>query len=200
MANDLNNAAKLTARIQDDARRVAENVAKQAKAEAEKVKELADHDVQEVTAEFDARAQRAAEEILERSRTNAQLDSRKYTLAAKRKVIDKAFADAYDALCRLEDSKRDELFVAAAVSCAQGGETLLPALTDAQRAKALLGRINEALKGSSKEGITVGNTSEQIGGGFLIIGKGYEMNCSFEAMLRDVREAEESNVAKILFE
>ena len=49
MANDLNNAAKLTARIQDDARRVAENVAKQAKAEAQKVKELADHDVQEVT-------------------------------------------------------------------------------------------------------------------------------------------------------
>ena len=82
----------------------------------------------------------------------------------------------------------------------RGGETLLPALADAQRAKALLGRINEALKGSGKEGLTVGNTSEQIGGGFLLTSKGYEMNCSFEAMLRDVREAEESNVAKILFE
>ncbi len=200
MANDLNNAAKLTGRILDDARRVAENAAKQAKTEAAKVKELADHDVLEVTAEFDARAKRAAEEILERSRTNAELDSRKYILAAKRKVIDKAFVDAYDALDRLEASKRDELFAAVAISYTQGGETLLPASADAQRANALLDRINKALKGNGKEEIAIGKTSEQIGGGFLLIGKGYEINCSFEAMLRDVREAEESNVAKILFE
>ena len=59
-------------------------------------------------------------------------------------------------------------------------------------------RINAALKEKGKAPLTIGEGAD-VDGGFLLRGKGYEMNCSFEAMLSDFRQAEESGVAKILF-
>ena len=35
--------------------------------------------------------------------------------------------------------------------------------------------------------------------GFLLLGDGYEKDCSMKAILRELRDAEETNVATILF-
>lgn len=200
MANDLNNGAeKLVERILADARAEAEQAAAAAQAETEKIKELAVHDVQEAEQGFEARAKKAAEDILERSRTNAELDSRKYALRSKRAVMDEAFKAALDGLNALSGERRDGLLVALARENAMGGEAIAPAAADEARIKALLGDINAAVTADGRAPLTLGEKAASIGGGFLLLGKGYEMNCSFEAMLGDVREAEESSVAKILF-
>lgn len=40
----------------------------------------------------------------------------------------------------------------------------------------------------------------EAGGGFRLLGCGYETDCTFEAMLRDFRERRESEAARVLFE
>ena len=102
-------------------------------------------------------------------------------------------------MCALAGSERDQLLTAMAMREAVGGEKISPAKADAENIKRLLPAINEALKAKGTADISLGDTVENIGGGFLLIGSGFEKNCSFEAMLRDVREVEESKVAQILF-
>lgn len=201
MANDLNNGAeRLIGRILNDAGAEAENIAREAAAEREKIKELAQRSVQEAALEFEDRAKKTAEGILERSRTNAELDSRKYALAAKRKVIDSAFEKALDDLCGLDGEKRDAIIRNRVCASAYGKEIIRPSQTDAERIAALLPDINADLAKTGREPVSVGDAASGIRGGFLLIGEGYEINCSFEAMLKDLREEEESSVAKLLFE
>ncbi len=200
MANDLNNGAdKLLARILADAQTVAQQQETAAKAEIFKIKELAQHDVQAVKEEFEFRCKKAEADILERSRTNAELDSRKYALKAKRDVVESAFTAAYEGLCALQGQARDELLKTMAVREALGGEVIAAAKADVDAMQRLLDGINAELAKAGKAKLTMGDAAPSIGGGFLLQGEGFEKNCSFEAMLRDAREAEESKVAQILF-
>ena len=200
MANDLNNGAdKLLARILADAEALVKEQELAAKAETFKIKEVAQRDVQTVKEEFEFRCKKAEADILERSRTNAELDSRKYALKAKRDVVENAFTAAFDGLCALQGAERDKLLKTMAVREAVGGETIAAAKADADNMKRLLGEINAELVKVGKAELKMGGAVDSIGGGFLLQGEGFEKNCSFEAMLRDVREAEESKVAQILF-
>ncbi len=199
MANDLNKGAeRLTARILEDARAEAAKSAQAAEAEANRIKELAAAEAEKVRAGIIAKAEDAARDILERSRTNAQLDARKFALSAKRQVLDEAFKGALDKLNALDGEVRDRFIQSLAVKAAHGGEALCPAKADAERAKKLIEAINAALAEKGKAPLTVGDEAD-VEGGFLLRGEGYEMNCSFEALLWDFRQAEESGVAKILF-
>ena len=201
MANDLNNngAARLAERILANARADAQAVQQQAEAEQQKVKELADHNVQQMQREAELQAQRAKEDVIERSRTNAQLQSRKAALTAKRALIQQAFDQAFASLCALQGEPRDGLLVQLAVNEAAGGETIAPAQADAEAIKRLLGEINGKLAGAGKAELVLGESVPGITGGFLLKSQGFEKNCSFEAVLRSVREDEETKVAQILF-
>lgn len=201
MANDLNNGAeRLIGRILNDAEAEAEKIAREAEAEREKIKELAQRSIQQAAVEFEGKAKNTAEGILERSRTNAELDSRKYALAAKRRLIDSVFEKALEELCGFEGEKRDALIKGRAAAAAYGKEVLCPATDDAERIKALLPEINAELAALGKDPVSLGDAASGIKGGFVLIGEGYEINCSFEAMLKDLREETESSVAKLLFE
>lgn len=200
MANDLNKGAQsLLARIEADARSAAEETAKAAQGEIEKIKALADRDVEAAKEQSAAAIEKAKADILERSRTNAALDSRKYALGAKRAVVEEAFAAAFKALCALDGEERDALLSTMAIREALGGEKIVPAKADEANVARLLGGINDALAAKGVAALEMGGAVEHIDGGFLLVGNGYEKNCSFESVLRNVREAEESRVAQILF-
>jgi len=201
MANDLNSngAARLAERILANARADAEAVQQQAEAEQKKVKELADHNVQQMQCEAELQAQRAREDVIERSRTNAQLQCRKHALTAKRQLIQQAFDQAFESLNALQGEQREQLLVDLAVSEAAGGETIAPAQADQEAIARLLGNINRKLAEAGKVEVVLGESVSGISGGFLLKSEGFEKNCSFEAVLRSVREDEETRVAQILF-
>ena len=199
MANDLNKGAeRLTARILEDARAEVQNSARAAEAEASRIKELAAADAEKARAGYAAQAEKTARDILERSRTNAELDARKFALCAKREVLDEAFKGALERMNALDGEERDALIKSLALRSAHGGEILCPAKADRERAERLLPAINSALAQKGIAALELGDEAA-VEGGFLLRGKGYEMNCSFEALLSDFRQAEESGVAKILF-
>ncbi len=199
MEANRNNADRLIDRILEDAKAEADQTLAAARAEAEKSALLAQDQVFEAEREGALRAKRAREAILERSRTNAALDSRKYALKARRAVVDTAFAQAGEALLALEGEQRAALIRSLLLKEAEGGETVCPAPADADCARAALQEVNAALAAKNAAPLTLGESARQLEGGFLLVGAGYEKNCSFAALLQETRAAEESAVASILF-
>ena len=98
MANDLHNGDRLIAAILNGARAAAEATLAEARVQAADVAALADKEIARIQEEAKAKAEAAYKDILERSRINAGLDSRKYALAQKQAVVDKAFQQALAAL------------------------------------------------------------------------------------------------------
>jgi len=105
-----NGAQKLIDRILDDARAEAEVIAKQSQAEAQAIRERAKRDEAEIFNEAAARIERMRKEVLERHRTNAELDSRKYMLAKKRDIIEKAYTSALEQLHKISGKKTRRVF------------------------------------------------------------------------------------------
>ena len=54
-----------------------------------------------------------------------------------------------------------------------------------------------AVQGASA--CTPSDTDAAIDGGFLLVGRSYEKDCSFRAILGMLRDSEETNVAGLLF-
>ena len=80
-----------------------------------------------------------------------------------------------------------------------GGEVIAPAQADREIVARLLDAINQKLAAAGKAAVELGESVPGISGGFLLKSEGFEKNCSFEAVLRSVREDEETRVAQILF-
>lgn len=199
MAKDLNNGERLLSAIVEGAKAEAEVVLSQARARAKAIEAEAEAEAVRILTEAEAKARAAKADILERSRTNAHLDARKHALAEKRALIDEAFAAAAEQLNALFGAERDAVLTKLLLTSAEGGETIHPAKADATALAALLPSINAQLASANKAPLTLGQPREDIRGGFLLAGGSYEINCSFEAVLRDLRAAEESGVAAILF-
>ncbi len=199
MAKDLNNGERLLSSIVEGAKAEAEAALAQARARAQAQAAAAEAEAGRILAEAEDRATAAEADILERSRTNALLDARKQALADRRAVIDEAFEAAEAQLSALNGSEREAILAKLLLSCAEGGETILPAQADAASLSALLPGVNAELAARSKAPLSLGHHREDICGGFLLTGESYEINCSFEAVLRDLRRAEESGVAALLF-
>ena len=73
------------------------------------------------------------------------------------------------------------------------------AVVDAASLAQLLPAVNQTLAQGGKAPLTMGDPRPGIQGGFFLVGASYELNCSFEALLRDLRETEVSKVADLLF-
>ena len=98
------------------------------------------------------------------------------------------------------DAERSALIKALLIREAEGGETIIPAARDEANVKSVLAEVNAALAESGRAPLTIAPADADITGGFILKAAGYEKNCSFAAVLREVRAAEESAVAGILFE
>lgn len=199
MAMDVNNGERLLASILDSARAEAEAILAQAKAQAGAQAEAAGQEAARIAAEAQAKAEAARQDVLERSRTNADLEARKEALAKKRAVVEEAFGQALTKLCALGGQEREALLTKLLMENAEGGEAVSPAQADAGAMGGLLSGVNAELALKGKAALTMGPVREGIAGGFFLTGPSYELNCSFEALLRDLREAEVGGVAQILF-
>ncbi|MEA4970043.1 MAG: V-type ATP synthase subunit E family protein [Candidatus Pelethousia sp.] len=199
MAKDLNNGERLLSSIVESAKAEAEAALAEARARAQAQADETAAEAGRILAEAEDRAKASNADILERSRTNALLDARKQALADRRAVIDEAFEAAAAQLNALAGPEREAILEKLLLSSATGGETILPAQADAEALSAVLPGVNAKLAALAKAPLALGQHREEISGGFVLAGESYEINCSFEAVLRDLRRAEESGVAALLF-
>ncbi len=184
--------------------KLAERIVGEAEAEAQKIFADAEAQARAITAqsekvaslrraEFSARREVEKNSLIGGYKTRAALDGRKGVLAKKRAVIDRVFSDAYAALLALDERQRRQICEKLLFAETEGGETIVPAAKDRSVIESLLSTMPDKHLSLSKE-------NAAFDGGFLMVAKGYEKDCSFVSLLNDLRGAEETNVAKLLFD
>lgn len=200
MANGINNADKLLARILDDAKAEAAKIEAVAAAEVEAIAAKAEKEAAAITADAEKKADAARHDTIAHAETAAKLEARKQALGARRAVLDEAFEAALEKLCAMEGEARTALNVKMLLREAAGGERVVFAAAEEPFSGAVLEEANRALAAAGRKALVPGGRDADIRGGFRLLGGGYEKDCSFEAMLREARDRLEGGVAKLLFE
>jgi len=184
---------KLADRILADARAIADRAMMEANMKAMEISANGVERCGDLRRESRRKRELAVQNVLDGCKTRASIDGRKAALQKKRVVIDEVFAQTYDALCAMEPADRAEICKKILLSEAENGETVVPSAAD----RAAIVRI---LADSNREDLSVADYDAPIDGGFLLVGKSYEKDCSFRSVLEQIRVSEETAVANLLFD
>lgn len=184
-------AANLIDRILADAKEAAGKVIADAEASVSGIRQSRDAEIAKKAEQFQKERDQQIGVIINGCRTRAELDGRKETLRAKRALLDRVFTEAYHRMLALPNEKREALFLSILAREAKANDAVAPAAVD----RAVLGRVIARLPFSVK----LSEKDASAEAGFILYGDGYEKDCSMKAILHELRDAEETNVAKILF-
>ncbi len=185
------NADNLIRRIRNDAEMAAAKVHADAEASCGEIAKARDARIVAQRAAAERSRETQTDVILDGARTRAALDGRKEALADKRALLDAVFQTARENMRDLPQATRIKLYGAILKNEAAAGDTVAPASAD----RAALAAAVESLPFA----VTISEKDAAIDGGFVLYGSGYEKDCSTDAILAELRTAEESNVAKLLF-
>ena len=133
----------------------------------------------------------AVKGVLDGARTRAELDGRKETLGVRRRILDEAFAAATKELNALTGPRREAILLRLLTGEAAAGDVVEPAKQDRALIEKLLKEVPVQL--------TLSHVDAPCEGGFLLLGKSYEKDCSLNALMAELRLQEETNAARILF-
>ena len=184
-------AANLIDRIIADANAAADKILADAEASASGIRESRDAEIAKKAEQTERKRKQQISVILNGCRTRAELDGRKETLRAKRALIDSVFTEAYQRMLTLSNEKREALFRSIIFREAKDNDVVAPAAVDREVLRKVIAALPFYVKLSEKDA--------NAEAGFILYGDGYEKDCSMKAILRELRDAEETNVAKILF-
>ncbi len=144
-------------------------------------------------AELKSQLETAKKSLIGGYQTRAMLDGKKDALKRKRAVIDAAFSRAYEAMLALDSESRKRICARMLEAEADGGETIVPAKADRVALESLVSAMPQ-------KRLTVSKEDAKIDGGFVLLGDGYEKDCSFRSLLSVVRSDEETAVYQLLFD
>ena len=184
---------KLAERIVTDAQDEARAVLAEAQTAAQGILRESEKAVSVRKAELNSQKNNAVTNLVSGYQTRAMLDAKKDALRKKRVVIDSAFTLAYEAMLSLDTEKRKSICKSMLLSQAEGGETVLPAAQDRAAVAALIAAMPD-------KKLTLASGTAAIEGGFILLGDGYEKDCSFRSLLSTIRDAEETAVYQLLFD
>ena len=184
---------KLAERILGDAEAEAQKTLAEAEAAAGAIRAESERALKARREELSIKREAAVKSLLDGFMTRAALDGRKSTLAKKRVIIDETFLKAYRALLALDENGRARICERMLRAEAEGGETVVPAKADRKG-------IELVLSGLKDKQLKLSEQDANIEGGFLLVSKSYEKDCSFRSLMNEVRQSEETSVAKMLFD
>lgn len=197
----MSGADKIIDKILDDARILSAETVEKARSNAKELIAAAVASAEKEAAAQLANSEKEAEEIKRRMMSVAELDGRKNMLCCKQQVIEEAFDAAKEALAKLETEPYRALVEGLILENAEGGDEILCAGKDeAVFSDDFIAAVNQKLSQSGKGGVQLSKERADIAGGFVLRSETMERNCSFEALLRMVREEAEPEVAAILFQ
>ena len=185
------NADHLIERILSDATDAAAKITADADAVCADVARDRDRRIEAYATESQKRRDIAVKELLDGAETRARLDGKKELLAAKRAILGEAFDAAYRALCSSASADLVALYGRILNAEAENGDTVAAAEPDRAAVAAAIAACQKKL--------TLSPVAAPCERGFLLYGKSYEKDCSLRAILSVLRDAEETEVARILF-
>jgi V/A-type H+-transporting ATPase subunit E len=181
-------------KIIEDAEAQETSIVKEAEQKALQIAEEKSTYAEKAKEQIISRAQEEAEVEKNRIITIEKLESRKKVLSAKQKVIEQVFSQSLDTLSTLDDY---ELFMENLIcAVAHGGEEIILSPRDKNRlTKTFFDRINSKLEKALK----ISEETKDIAGGFILRSGDIEINESFDAKMKILRDEMESQVAQIIF-
>lgn len=182
-------------KIISDAHLKAEAIIGEANAKADEVISAAAEECKEYLYNFKAETDKMVFDVEARSKTVAELDAKKLTLAAKTKVLDVVYERVSDNLRNLDKDTYSEL-IFAMLQNAKDGDVV----TISQREKDIV--TKESLAQFAKEKGIFLTLSDKLGdfdGGVILSENGVDKNFTFEIEVALLKEQTEANVAKEIF-
>ena len=188
---ETNGADKLISSILQEAHEQANAIEWHSTEAINSIRAKLEADREAVRDEFTKKAEAARLLTLSTARTNAELTARRDLLAGKRTLIDEAYSAAAKRVAALSGADRDSVLLKLLKRECEGGETVRPSEKDAEAVARLIGEAGAAL--------SLGEVDPDIEDGFTLQGRNYYKNCSFAALMDEVRSLTESEVTKRLF-
>lgn len=133
----------------------------------------------------------------------ADLELRKRTLATKRQVLDEAYSQAEKKLAEMPDDQYVKAYMnIVAEALVKGTEGIAPSSADQNRLGAgFIGQLNARLNNEGKTAdIKLMPVRTDIEGGCIVCDSGMEVSYSHAAVMRNLRENTEADVAHTLFD
>ncbi len=194
--------------------KITERIAADSGSEIQALLERADTQAKEIVAGYQAAAdqdyqdavkqgKRSAAERIERMDSVSQLEARKLHLQTKQEMLNQAYDLARKKLLRLSEEEYISLLIKLAVKGAEtGSEALVFSETDRNRCgKQVVLGANERLKQQGHVGaLTLSEESRSFQGGLYLQNGNVETNCTFDALIRAVRQDSTKEIAEILFD
>ena len=197
----MSGADKIIEKILNDAKEASEAAVESARSSAEQQVAKAIAKAEKQAQEQVAKSEDEAKEIKRRMMSVAELEGRKNILSCKQEVIEETFEAAKDTLSKLAVEPYRELVKKMLLENVQGEDEISIAEKDKNVfSDEFIAEINDELAKAGKGSVKVSSTYVDITGGFILSSSTMESNCSFEALLRMVRQDEEPQVAAILFQ
>ncbi len=189
---------KIVAKIHEDAVEDSRRIVEEAEKQADRLLSEAAAAARASAAEVIRAAEEEREEIERRAFSMAGLEVRKMRLELKQKLLQQAFDQALSQLISLPETDYETFLTALVSSAAENGAELVFSANDREKyGAAVVSGVNALTK---KRGITVSlEETRDIPGGVIICNGRVEINCAFDTLIRDQREALAAETAKILF-
>ncbi len=150
-------------------------------------------------------AKRANAEFLKTKITQIEQAAKQESLTAKKAFIEKVIQGAHEQMKKMSDNDLKALVIKTIKGDAiEGNETVQVSKSDYSKYQKLFATQGDKLDVLNKElgkgyDLKLSKEPADIDGGFILVGKTYDIDHSYVAMLEDLKEENEAELAKILF-
>ena len=198
----MNNVESITSKIIEDAKRQQRQILATADEEARRIIEKAQDEAEEKKqAKLEAAQQRCKADE-ERIIAQANMEARKNILAVKQQVIDEVYAKAIDNLSNLPCEQYVQLIIKLVLNYSEScdEEIIMSAKDKAKLPTDFITQLNAALSEKNAAAcIKFSSEERDLENGFVLKKGDTEINCSFEALIRQYKDELSPSLAKILF-
>ena len=185
---------KILEHIKSEATDTADEMLRKAKAEAEKIVEAEKKDAAFRADQIKKQSELDVTAANSRIQSAGDLKEKRMILEAKQKEIDDVFTATMDYLANLDDVAYFEII-----------ERMIPRYADGIEGTIRfnakdLARVPESTKKVAKDNLlTLSDEPAEIDGGFILVYRNIEENCSFDALISASREDLQDKIGQILF-
>lgn len=188
--------AEIKTKIEADARAEAQAILDKARDQADRIRAEVDEQILKIEKTYGDRFAKEQPEILRRREIVAGLDVKKNELGVKQKAISNSFDGAVEQLKALPSEKAVAFIENLLGKAVQTGkETIFVGEDEKLITKKWVAEYNERKKTS----LLLSGEPRDISGGFILADGDIETNCSWDMLVRWIRDDIEADVVQRLF-